>query len=440
MSSGPSEQKSRDLRLDTWKSIAQYLGRSSRTVQRWHSDYGLPVHHLSGESGSVYAYSDDLDRWLRTRGRARFDSPSKYPGTKILPATTDSDGLNHHNSIFDSSLIPSQARIRSAQLVVFAGHKWKSVSDRNLTAILHHYREAIDLDPCNATAYAGLSMGLILQGVWGLVSPAVAYASAKAALGDAVKINSELPLAECASAWLNLFATRDWQGARRSFEELLELVPSCAHSMNGFGLFCIAEGWPQAASEIFLNAAEQNPLSASSMTLYCWSEYLAGDYAHALHRVNELRTTGRTGPVLNEVEALALIQQEDWETQLGRIEELAAESLQQHVVSGVLGHAYALKGQNQRAREILDRMTKGKKHSMSPEPYAIALILIGLNEKQRAVNCLEQSYRNGSLWSLGFGSDPNLNCLRNDPHYKQFLTRCSYPDPVRDDVYLRAAS
>jgi hypothetical protein len=52
------------LRLDSWKSIAEYLERSARTVQRWHAYLGLPVHHFDGRKGSVFAYAEEIDRWL----------------------------------------------------------------------------------------------------------------------------------------------------------------------------------------------------------------------------------------------------------------------------------------------------------------------------------------------------------------------------------------
>ena len=58
---------SRQTRLDSWKEIAVYLGRSCRTVQRWHRGYGLPIRHLGGLSTSVFAYTDELDFWLRGR-------------------------------------------------------------------------------------------------------------------------------------------------------------------------------------------------------------------------------------------------------------------------------------------------------------------------------------------------------------------------------------
>jgi DNA-binding beta-propeller fold protein YncE len=55
-------------RLDSWKSIAQYLGREVRTIQRWEKNEGLPIERLvHGSRGSVHAYTDKLDAWWRER-------------------------------------------------------------------------------------------------------------------------------------------------------------------------------------------------------------------------------------------------------------------------------------------------------------------------------------------------------------------------------------
>jgi predicted DNA-binding transcriptional regulator AlpA len=55
-------------RLDSWKEIAAYLGRSQKTVQRWEETQELPVHRLLHEKrGSVYAYTSELDAWREAR-------------------------------------------------------------------------------------------------------------------------------------------------------------------------------------------------------------------------------------------------------------------------------------------------------------------------------------------------------------------------------------
>jgi tetratricopeptide (TPR) repeat protein len=58
----------RGSRLDSWKEIAVYLGRTVRTVQRWEESEGLPVHrHQHHLQGTVYAYPEELDAWVANR-------------------------------------------------------------------------------------------------------------------------------------------------------------------------------------------------------------------------------------------------------------------------------------------------------------------------------------------------------------------------------------
>lgn len=55
-------------RLDSWKEIANYLGRDKRTVQRWERTESLPIHrHEHEKKSTVYAYTSELDEWRKTR-------------------------------------------------------------------------------------------------------------------------------------------------------------------------------------------------------------------------------------------------------------------------------------------------------------------------------------------------------------------------------------
>src|SRR5437868_5051593 len=66
-------------RLDSWKQIAAYLGKSERTVRRWQQTEGLPVHrHIHQQRGSVWAYRKELDDWLDGR-RLSPEPPADLP-------------------------------------------------------------------------------------------------------------------------------------------------------------------------------------------------------------------------------------------------------------------------------------------------------------------------------------------------------------------------
>jgi len=56
--------------LESWKQIAAYLKRSERTVRRWESREGLPVHRHGHQSqDTVFAHVDEIDRWMKRRTR-----------------------------------------------------------------------------------------------------------------------------------------------------------------------------------------------------------------------------------------------------------------------------------------------------------------------------------------------------------------------------------
>jgi TolB-like protein len=67
--SPPSSKRPPEERLDSWKEVAAYVKRDVTTVQRWEKREGMPVHrHVQDKRGSIYAFTSELDGWLRSRG------------------------------------------------------------------------------------------------------------------------------------------------------------------------------------------------------------------------------------------------------------------------------------------------------------------------------------------------------------------------------------
>lgn len=72
-------QSSNGTLLNSWKEIANYLGRGVRTVQRYERELGLPVRRPHGTSRSaVIALTEELDEWLRIA--------PKLPPRQAVPA------------------------------------------------------------------------------------------------------------------------------------------------------------------------------------------------------------------------------------------------------------------------------------------------------------------------------------------------------------------
>jgi len=76
-------------KLDSWKEIAEYLGRSARTVQRWEAEAGLPVHRLQlDKRGSVYALKDEIDLWWESRRDELAETPEEAQAVSNLHRQT----------------------------------------------------------------------------------------------------------------------------------------------------------------------------------------------------------------------------------------------------------------------------------------------------------------------------------------------------------------
>lgn len=88
-----SSRRGNGERLDSWKAIAEYLGRDVRSVQRWERGLGLPIHRVSGEKGGVvFAFTGELEHWLRSRprnGHSRLDESSGLLDSSAADVETD---------------------------------------------------------------------------------------------------------------------------------------------------------------------------------------------------------------------------------------------------------------------------------------------------------------------------------------------------------------
>jgi len=74
--------------LNSWKEIAQYLGRGVRTIQRYEQEFNLPVRRIAGRRRTaVIAFSDEIDSWLE-RAVKNSDLPSYSIRPESAPTTS----------------------------------------------------------------------------------------------------------------------------------------------------------------------------------------------------------------------------------------------------------------------------------------------------------------------------------------------------------------
>jgi len=75
-------------KLETWKEIANYVGRDLRTVMRWEKERSLPVHCIPGGGRrAVFAFRSEIDAWLRGSRQHPAGADLKFPQASRPPAS-----------------------------------------------------------------------------------------------------------------------------------------------------------------------------------------------------------------------------------------------------------------------------------------------------------------------------------------------------------------
>ena len=383
-------------RLDSWKAIAEFLGRSLRTVQRWHDCNGLPVHHFGGSKGSVFAYEEEIDQWL--------EGLAKASGTTRMRA--------------DETLVSSKRS--SCELTSAADGMWETRSERNIQIIADLYRKAVEQDSTNTSAFVGLANTMVFCVLNDMMDGAMAYPSAIEALRRVRQLDSEHLDAKCPAAWIDLLYNRNWHQARAGFEEITRKRPS-SFAFAGLATTNIAEGKITEALECAWAAWRLSPLVCSLGGLLCWIVYLSEDFHRVLDMVAQIRSGGGDLGLVTTVESLVLIQDGSVGENLSRLEKATLEFPLNHTLQGILGYAYGVTGEREKARKSHAYLARSSETNMKSNGYALAILSMGLDNHQDAISWLETAFAEGTLWSLGFRSDPFLRPLRGDLRFEQLV-------------------
>ena len=291
-------------------------------------------------------------------------------------------------------------------------------SEERVNKAIEQFEQAIKLDPNFAPAYTGLADAYIFgEGFY--FAPSV-IPKAKAAIEKALQLDDTSAEAHTSLGWFKYCFDYDWAGAETELRGAIALNPSYTEAHHQYGWVLAAQGREDDALVEFKRASELDPLSPWFAADVSWPLSYQGRYEAAKQQC-------RKALDLDPNFSTYCIWVADLEA--GKFREAIAEMEKAKVQESsspfevaLLGYCYAASGDRTRGKAMLEKLNQ-----MAPRQYvspvAEAHIYIGLGDRERALDRLEQAYQDGSSMLFFLKVSHIYDPLRSDPRFIELLKK-----------------
>jgi TolB-like protein/Tfp pilus assembly protein PilF len=301
---------------------------------------------------------------------------------------------------------------------------WNKRTGEALKQAVEFYNQAIERDPNYALAYSGLAETYVLFSSYDVASAKDSMPQAKAAAQRALEIDESL--AEAHTALGFYLSNYEWNrdGSEKEYRRAIELKPNyaTAHHWLGADLSSVKR-FDDGLSEI-RRAEELDPLSRIISTNLADTLVFARRYDEAIAQYK--RVLVRDPSFSYAHRALG------WVYGLkGMYPEAIAETATSielnNVGKGYLGLWLAKSGRRDEAVKLLNELKQESTRNYV-QSYNLALICIGLGDKDEALNYLEKHMLARAETANQYAVAPELDELRSEPRFKAMLKQMNLPE------------
>jgi eukaryotic-like serine/threonine-protein kinase len=288
---------------------------------------------------------------------------------------------------------------------------------------VEYFRQAIEIDPHYALAYAELGAGYRSLIAASLVQPAEYLPRVRAAVQKALELDPNLAEAHRALASFKRDEL-DWAGAEAAFKRALELNPNLADAHGAYASFLSVMGRHDEAIAEARRARELDPLALARSVGIGQRLYYARRYDEA---VASLKQTLELDPHYDQAHVYLGYTYTDkkmYPEAIAAFEQAIRLKSSTPSTRIYLGYAYAKSGQREKAREILEALRQSQASGQDPvSPVELATLYVGLGDGEQALAQLEEAYARRDPQLQYLRVDSSFDPLRADPRFADLLRR-----------------
>ncbi|HUI54057.1 MAG TPA: protein kinase [Bryobacteraceae bacterium] len=311
------------------------------------------------------------------------------------------------------------------QLYLQGRYQWNQRTLEGLQQSIDYFQQAIQKDPRYALAYAGQADAYALIADFNVLPAREVLPKVKSAAAKALELDESLAEAHTSLGWAR-FHDWDWAGAEKEFKRAIELNSSYPTAHAWYGEYLVTLGRFDQALDEMTRADQLTPLSPV-LTLALGNRlYYARQYAAAIDQCQKALTMDSSFVPAHVSLARAYQQKGMAPEAIAEFRRALDASQGDSNELAALGQAYAVSHQEAEARKILDQL-KERSQQTYVQPMWIAVIHLGLGEKDQAFDWIEKAYEDRSAWLVYLKVDPLFDTVRADPRFVDLLRRVGLP-------------
>ncbi len=287
----------------------------------------------------------------------------------------------------------------------------------DLARAVGYFKEALDLDPDFALAWAELGRAHIGQSTHGLV--AEGYELGREAVERGLSLEPDLPEGHAALAWIKLVHEWNWTGAEYSLRRAMELAPGNAAVLRRAAVLAWTQNRLEEAIGFNRRAIEQDPLN-------CLAYVNLGTAYHAAGRLTEAEEAYRKAiefaPERGFTRSMLALVLWDEGKKDEALSLATCEPSENHRLQGlaIIHHAAGREGASDEAlRELVEKYADAM-------PFEIAEIHALRDQADEAFSWLERAYAKRSTMICDLNVSTRLSSLRGDPRWGAFLKKMNF--------------
>jgi len=298
---------------------------------------------------------------------------------------------------------------------------WNKRTEEGFRRAVEHFEQAADKDPTYARAYAGLADAYALLSSYSLGPPTELMPKARSAALRALELDDRLAEAHTSLALIHENFDWDWPSAEKEFRRAIELDPNYATAHHWYAEFLAFQGRFDEALAESERARQLDPLSLIIAADRGAILYFARQYDRAIEQFRAVIAVDpnflRAGLI-----AACYVEKGMFREALAEVERRRRLDNTPWPVLGELG-VYGRWGRLAEARRAFERFKQMNRGSRIQPAPAMSGAYLALGDKEKALDWMEQAYREHSSAMISLKVEPGVDPLRNEPRFKEILRR-----------------